>query len=90
MNFKPSTNRDGSWLQWVVLGAIIALGAIIRLYCMHGLWGADDAEYARLANALANGNFTSFVQENYITSFNAPAHLPYRMALIAPLAVIFR
>ncbi|MBI5236584.1 MAG: glycosyltransferase family 39 protein, partial [Deltaproteobacteria bacterium] len=47
-------------------------------------------EYARLANALANGNFTSFVQENYITSFNAPAHLPYRMALIAPLAVIFR
>ncbi|MEK6792109.1 MAG: glycosyltransferase family 39 protein [Deltaproteobacteria bacterium] len=90
MNFKTSTNKDGSWLQWFILGAIIALGAAVRLYCMHGLWGADDAEYARLANALANGNFTSFVQDNYISRFNAPAHLPYRMGLIAPLAVIFR
>jgi 4-amino-4-deoxy-L-arabinose transferase-like glycosyltransferase len=67
---------------------LIALG--LRLYCFHGYWGVDDGEYALLANAMAKGNFTEFVNENYIRHYNGPAHLPFRVGLIVPLAAIFR
>jgi len=87
---KYSSNIFGDKWQLIVLLAIFIAGVGLRLYCFGGMWGTDDGEYARLANAMARGNFGEFVQENYIDSFNAPAQLPFRMGLIFPLAVLFR
>ena len=70
--------------------AILVVAAGLRVVVFHGLWGADDAEYARLANAMAHGNYWAFVDENYVRQFTGPAHLPYRVGLIAPLAALFR
>jgi 4-amino-4-deoxy-L-arabinose transferase-like glycosyltransferase len=38
---------------------------------------------------MASGNWGAFLDENYIRNFNAPAHLPFRIALIAPLTLLF-
>ena len=73
-----------------ILCAILVFGLGFRIVSFHGFWGADDAEYARLANAMATGTYWEFVDENYVRNFNAPAHLPYRIALVAPLAAMFR
>jgi 4-amino-4-deoxy-L-arabinose transferase-like glycosyltransferase len=72
------------------LGALVIVAAALRLYSYQGHWGADDGEYALLANAMAHGRFWEFVDENYIRAFNAPAHLPYRFALVVPLALLFK
>jgi len=74
---------------WILL-AILLVAAGIRLFSFRGYWGADDAEYALLAHSMVRGDYAAFVQENYVEHFNAPAHLPYRIALIAPLAVLFK
>ena len=87
---ENSSNIFGDKWPWIVLLAIILVGVGLRLYCFRGMWGTDDGEYARLANAMARGNFGAFVQENYVDKFNAPAQLPFRIGLIFPLAVLFR
>lgn len=84
------SNLFGDTKRLIILLLIISAGIAIRVYCFEGFWGTDDGEYARLANAMANGGFSAFVQENYIRHFYAPAHLPYRMGLIFPLSVFFR
>jgi 4-amino-4-deoxy-L-arabinose transferase-like glycosyltransferase len=73
-----------------VLCAILVVAAGVRLATARGYWGADDGEYALLANAMASGDYWAFVNDNYVERFNGPAHLPYRFALIAPLALVFR
>jgi 4-amino-4-deoxy-L-arabinose transferase-like glycosyltransferase len=78
-------SRASSW----ILGGIVLVALALRLYAFVGFFGADDAEYARLANAMLEGNLAAFVDENYIRNFHAPAHLRLRMALIAPLALLF-
>jgi hypothetical protein len=80
----------GGTTKALTLAAILVLAVAIRIYCFHGYWGTDDGEYARLANAMAKGQFGAFVNENYIQHAYAPAHLPYRIALIAPLALLFK
>ena len=74
---------------WILL-AIVVVATGLRLYSFRGYWGTDDGEYALLANAVVQGTYDEFVDENYTRQFNAPAHLPYRVALIAPLALLFR
>lgn len=73
-----------------ILCVILLVAAGIRVHSFHGYWGADDGEYALLADAMSHGNFAPFVQENYVRHFNAPAHLPFRMGVIAPVAVLFK
>jgi 4-amino-4-deoxy-L-arabinose transferase-like glycosyltransferase len=84
------SNVTGGAGKFCILLAILLAAVALRIYCMNGYWGTDDGEYALLANAMAQGNFADFVRENYFRNFNAPAHLPYRMALIAPLSALFR
>lgn len=79
-------SRTSTWILCGILFAALAL----RLYTFVGYFGADDAEYARLANAMVEGNLSAFIDENYIRNFHAPAHLRFRLALIAPLALLFR
>ena len=38
---------------------------------------------------MVEGNLGAFIDENYIRNFHAPAHLRFRLALIAPLALLF-
>jgi hypothetical protein len=78
-------HRSTAW----ILGAIVLCAVALRLYAFRGYFGLDDGEYTRLANAMAGGNWEAFIDENYIKNFYAPAHLPYRTALIAPLALMF-
>jgi len=85
--FSSVTGGTG---KFCVFLAILLLAVALRGYCFNGYWGTDDGEYALLANAMAKGNFAAFVQENYLENFNAPAHLPYRIGLIAPLSALFR
>ena len=73
---------------WILCGIVFAALAL-RLYTFVGYFGADDGEYARLANAMVEGNLGAFIDENYIRNFHAPAHLRFRLALIAPLALLF-
>ncbi len=73
---------------WILCG-IVLVAIALRLYAYHGYFGTDDGEYARLANAMTRGNLIAFIDENYVRNFNAPAHLPLRVALIAPLALLF-
>ena len=74
----------------LILAAILVVAAVIRLVSFHGYWGADDGEYALLANAMQHGQFWTFVNDHYVARFDGPAHLPYRVGLIAPLALLFR
>ena len=76
--------------QLIALIFIILVGIALRSYCFGGMWGTDDGEYGRLANALARGDFDEFVKENYIDNFNAPAQLPFRFGMTVPLALLFR
>ena len=87
---KSFISSFGSQKILCVLLAIVLFGILLRLYCFHGFWGTDDAEYARLAHAMTQGNFIQFVNENYIENFYGPAHLPLRMGLIYPLSILFR
>lgn len=73
-----------------ILLAIIVIGFAFRLYCFYGFWGTDDALYASLANAMAEGTYGEFVKENYIDNFNGPAHVPYRLGLMYPLSIMFK
>jgi 4-amino-4-deoxy-L-arabinose transferase-like glycosyltransferase len=73
-----------------LLFIIVSVGIALRLYCFHGFWGTDDAEYARLAHAMAQGTFSDFVKENYLEKFYGPAHLPFRIGVIFPLSLLFR
>jgi len=73
---------------WILCG-IVLVALALRLYAFRGYFGTDDGEYARLANAMVRGNWGAFIDENYIRNFHAPAHLPFRTALIAPLAFLF-
>ncbi len=74
----------------LILAAILIVAAAIRIFAFHGYWGADDGEYALLANAMQHGQFWTFVNDHYVARFDGPAHLPYRLGLIAPLALLFR
>jgi 4-amino-4-deoxy-L-arabinose transferase-like glycosyltransferase len=74
---------------WILCG-ILFVALALRLYTFRGYFGLDDGEYARLANAMVEGNLSAFIDENYIRNFYAPAHLRFRLALIAPLAFLFR
>ena len=74
----------------LILAAILIVAGAIRIFAFHGYWGADDGEYSLLANAMQRGQFWTFVNEHYVARFDGPAHLPYRFALIAPLALLFR
>jgi 4-amino-4-deoxy-L-arabinose transferase-like glycosyltransferase len=76
--------------RMAVLLAVLALAIGLRVLTFHGFWGADDGEYSLLANAMANGSYWQFVDRNYVDQFNGPAHLPYRVALIAPVALLYR
>jgi len=86
---KPLNEVFGSPKQILFLFVIVLLGTALRLYCFQGFWGTDDAEYARLAHAMTKGSFCDFVRANYLENFNGPAHLPFRMALIFPLSLLF-
>ncbi len=77
--------RTETWILW----GIVLVALALRLYAFRGYFGADDGEYARLANAMVRGNWGAFIDENYVRNFHAPAHLPYRTALIAPLVLLF-
>jgi 4-amino-4-deoxy-L-arabinose transferase-like glycosyltransferase len=90
MNRGHLPGTTGGVTRGAILVAILLVAAGLRLYGFRGYWGTDDGEYALLANSVAQGTYDEFVQENYVRHFNAPAHLPYRVALIAPLALLFR
>ncbi len=84
--FKELT---GGTVKFCILLGVLGFALALRSYCLHGLWGTDDGEYALLANAMMHGNFTAFVEDNYVQHFNAPAHLRFRTALIVPLSMLF-
>ena len=86
-------DRRGTQPAWLVAAAlcgILLVAAALRVQTFRGYWGTDDGEYALLANALATGQFHAFVTEHYVNNFHGPAHLPYRIALVAPLSLAFR
>lgn len=87
---KPFLNSLYSKRSLIILFFIVLAGIALRLYCFNGLWGTDDAEYARLANAMAKGNFNEFVTANFVEKFTGPAHIPLRVGLIFPLSILFR
>lgn len=87
---KSFLNSLYSKQSLIILFFIVLAGIALRLYCFNGLWGTDDAEYARLAHAMAQGNFSDFIQKNYIENSNTPAHWPYRVGIIYPLSILFR
>lgn len=67
----------------VILAAIIAVAAAIRIYCFHGFASLDDAEYARFANRIVHGDFTP-------SGYTGPAVFPLRIGIIFPAALSFR
>lgn len=87
---KPLSPLFGSRGNLAVFLVIIAAGLALRLLYFNGIWGTDDAEYARLANAMAHGNFLDYVNTNFVENITGPSHIPYRTGLIFPLAVLFR
>lgn len=87
---RPFSPLFGSGKNLAILLVIILAGLALRLLYFHGVWGTDDAEYVRLANAMARGNFIDYVNRNFVESITGPAHIPYRTALIFPLSVLFR
>jgi len=85
--FSKTTGGTG---KFCILLCILLLAVALRIYCFNGYWGTDDGEYALLANAMVRGNFSEFVEQNYIRHFYAPAQLPLRIGLIYPLSILFR
>ena len=68
--------------QAVALVLVVLAAAAIRLLCLRGMVGDDDFGYAELAYRLANGQFA-------IGAYAGPPVFPFRMGLIAPVALGF-
>ena len=68
---------------FLILLAIVLIAIALRLYCFGGYVGLDDAEYARFAHQIAQGDFT-------LGTYNGPAVFPLRVGNIYPVSVLFR
>lgn len=66
----------------LVLGAIVALGAALRLVAFRGFIGSDDRAYAELAHALVNGSYPAFDASSSV--------FQNRLGLVAPVALAIR
>ena len=66
-----------------VLVAVIVTAAALRLSLFAGYGGFDDAEYARLAYQIANGNFS-------LKEYGGPPVFPLRVGIILPTSLSFR
>ena len=67
----------------LVLTALVAISAALRLFHFHGFNGFDDAEYARFAHQMVTGSFPP-------GDYTGPAVFPLRVGVIVPAAVAFR
>ena len=86
-SFSKFTGGGG---KFCILLAVLFLAVALRAYCVRGYWGTDDGEYALLANAMARGNFSEFVEDNYVRNPRSAAVFPFRIGIIFPLSLLFR
>lgn len=68
---------------WLCLGAIVAIGAAIRLLLFYGMFGSDDLVYFSRALEIARGHWTS---ANYIGAVRYGVNIPIAatIALFGP------
>jgi 4-amino-4-deoxy-L-arabinose transferase-like glycosyltransferase len=77
--------RIGMWCsrhRIVLLLAILAVAAALRVRMFSGYVGLDDGEYARVAYQIARGEFSP-------VGYSGPAVFPLRIGLTAPAAAAF-
>ena len=72
---------DRPYARFVVLGAIVGLALLLRIYFFAGYIGLDDGEYARFAYELANGQFR-------FGEYEGPAVFPLRWAVFYPPSLL--
>jgi hypothetical protein len=72
------------------LAALLIIGVALRVQAFVGIWGTDDAEYARLAHAIATSSYDEFIQRTYVDDRDTPAHWPSRVGNYYPTSVVFR
>ena len=58
---------------WIYLGAIIAIGAAVRLLLFYGMFGSDDLVYFGRAQEIAHGHWAS---GNYIGAIRYGVNIP--------------
>ena len=81
MNFNISLQLKPKRYLLILIG-IIVIGIALRLHTFAGYVGLDDAEYARLANQVVNGDLD-------LKSYNGPKVFPLRFGIILPTAFSF-
>ena len=69
--------------HFAVLAAVIVTSVALRLGHFSGYVGLDDAEYARIAYQIANGNFS-------LKEYGGPSVFPLRVGLVLPTSLVFR
>ena len=74
--------REGLSPWWGLCGCLL-LGLAIRLLLFGGFSGSDDANYASIAYEMAKGTFR-------IQEYAGAPVFPLRLAIVAPLALLFR
>lgn len=80
---NAADNRARHWRRlWPVL-AVLALAVLARTVTFRGFSASDDADYARVAWSLAQGEFPP-------SEAGVPPHYPSRLGLVAPVALCFR
>ena len=67
----------------LLLLLILLAAAAVRVYGFSGYVGLDDAEYARLAGALASGR-------DVTSAYGGPAVFPLRLGAYVPTAALFK
>ena len=69
--------------QIVLFLGIIIVAIGMRIYCIRGFAGLDDAEYAKIAYQIVKGDYTT-------GTYQGPAVFPLRVGIIYPTVVSFR
>jgi 4-amino-4-deoxy-L-arabinose transferase-like glycosyltransferase len=80
---SPSLIRRETLTLTMGLAACLILGLVVRLLLFGGFSGSDDGSYAAIAYEMARGTFR-------IQEFTGAPVYPLRLAIVAPLALLFR
>lgn len=67
----------------IVLLGIVVVAIGLRIYCIRGFAGFDDAEYAKIAYQIVQGHYE-------IGTYQGPAVFPLRVGVIYPTVIAFR